>query len=166
LQQIGRGAAEEGRPRRGPSDSEPSTLPSRLSLTKSSDASGSARLRVRDRERPFPFLLSSLRHLPLGHSHRRLPDAPFPAPKSSAPHPMPSPVLRLLAAAPPCARGGRAGARRGDGGRTRLRLRVRAAAGEAAPPPSRTQVSRARCCGPPSTQPSGLSLTVCARHCF
>ncbi|XP_066331376.1 uncharacterized protein [Miscanthus floridulus] len=55
---------------------------------------------------------------------------------------MPPLVLRLFAAAPPRARGGRAGARRGDGGRTRLRLRlrVRAAAGEAAPPPSRTQM--------------------------
>uniref|UniRef100_A0A804NQW1 Lycopene beta/epsilon cyclase protein n=1 Tax=Zea mays TaxID=4577 RepID=A0A804NQW1_MAIZE len=53
---------------------------------------------------------------------------------------MPPPVLRLFAAAPPRALGGRARAHRGDGGFARLRLRVRAAAGEAAPAPSRTQM--------------------------
>jgi len=55
---------------------------------------------------------------------------------------MPLAALRLVAAAagaaPPRARGGRTGARRGCG----VRLRARAAAGEAAPAPSRTQVSR------------------------
>ncbi|KAG2583942.1 hypothetical protein PVAP13_6KG253300 [Panicum virgatum] len=53
---------------------------------------------------------------------------------------MPPAALRLVAAAagaaPPRARGGRTGARRGGG----ARLRARAAAGEAAPAPSRTQV--------------------------
>ncbi|XP_012702500.1 uncharacterized protein LOC101779251 [Setaria italica] len=53
---------------------------------------------------------------------------------------MPPPVLRLVpaaaGAAPPRARGGRTGAGRGGG----VRLRARAAAGEATPAPSRTQV--------------------------
>ena len=83
---------------------------------------------------------------------------------------MPPPVVRLLAAAPPRARGGRAGPgpRRGDGGRGRtcLRLRVRAAAGEAAPPPSRTQVSRALLQSVPRTpRPTVLLFVRDIVHC-
>ncbi|XP_062196200.1 uncharacterized protein LOC133899239 isoform X1 [Phragmites australis] len=51
---------------------------------------------------------------------------------------MPPPVLPVVsaAAAPPCVRGGRLGARRASG----RRVRASAAAGEAAPAPSRTQM--------------------------
>ena len=127
-----------------------SALPSRLLL--SHQIHDAMRVAARDctsaHSRSSSLLGFSPRHLPLGHSHR--------SPKSSAPHPMPPLVLRLFAAAPPRAGGGRAGALRSDGRCTRLRLRVRAATGEAAPPPSRTQVSRARCCSPPFTAPYGL----------
>ncbi|WVZ92917.1 hypothetical protein U9M48_038947 [Paspalum notatum var. saurae] len=89
----------------------------------------------------FPLLRFSLRLPPT--SHPTHPSFPVPGAPRHPHAPMPPPVLRLLAAAPPLARRGeRAGARQGGSGRARVRLRARAAAaaGEAAPTPSRTQM--------------------------